>query len=98
MLFSVLERSDPDEYSLKIPTPNPVRTGTQIHFALPEATDVTLVVYDVMGRVVKRLVDQRLRPGYKSVPFNASGLSSGTYLYRLQTEQFTRTRRLAVVK
>jgi len=51
-----------------------------------------------MGRVVKHLVDRRLRPGFKQAPFNANGLSSGTYFYRLQTERFTRTRRLTVVK
>jgi len=90
--------SAPDEYSLEAPTPNPVRKGTQIQFALPEATEVTLVVYDAMGRVVKRLVDRGLRPGYKRVPFDANGLSSGTYFYRLRTERFTRTRHLTVVK
>ena len=51
-----------------------------------------------MGRVVKRLVDRRLRPGYKRAPFDANGLSSGTYFYHLRTERFTRTRRLTVVK
>jgi len=90
--------STPNAYSLEAPTPNPVRKGTQIQFALPEATEVTLVVYDAMGRVVKRLVDRGLRPGYKRVPFDANGLSSGTYFYRLRTERFTRTRHLTVVK
>ena len=90
--------STPNAYSLEAPAPDPVRKGTQIQFALPEATEVTLVVYDVMGRVVKRLVDRGLRPGFKQAPFNANGLSSGTYFYRLQAERFARTRRLTVVK
>ncbi|PSQ87308.1 MAG: hypothetical protein BRD43_06170 [Bacteroidetes bacterium QS_4_64_154] len=73
-------------------------TETQIQFGLPEATEVTLVVYDVMGRVVRRLVDRRLQAGHKRVSFDAAGLASGTYFYRLRTERFTRTRRLTAVK
>ena len=51
-----------------------------------------------MGRVVRRLVDRRLQAGHKRVSFDAAGLASGTYFYRLRTERFTRTRRLTAVK
>jgi hypothetical protein len=88
----------PEAYALEGNYPNPFNPQTAIRFALPEASDVSLVVYDVMGREVATLVEGRLSAGSHQVQFGASALPSGTYLYRLTAGGFTDTRRMTVVK
>jgi len=96
---SLKEEATPKEFSLQGNAPNPVTDQTMIHFALPEATHVKLVVYDVRGQEVERLVDGQMSPGYRRVPFSATGLASGVYLYRLTAgEKFTETGRVVLVK
>ena len=88
----------PTAYALDANWPNPFNPSTEIRFALPEAADVRLVVYDVMGREVARLADGPLAAGYHRVRFDASGLASGVYLYRIEVGAFTATRRMTLVK
>ena len=78
--------------------PNPFNPSTEIRFALPEATDVRLAVYDALGREVARLVDGPLGSGYQHARFDASGLPSGVYLYRLETGSFQQTNRMVLLK
>jgi hypothetical protein len=88
----------PDQFALETSVPNPVRTQATIRYALPEASDVTLTVYDVMGREVAQLVQSAKAAGFHEVQFDASPLPSGTYLYRLRAGVFTETRRMVVVR
>lgn len=88
----------PDEVTLSAPAPNPVRQHTTLRYALPEAQSIRLSVYDVMGREVAVLIDQRQNPGRKQVRLDASQLSSGTYFYRLRAGETTKTKRLTVVR
>ena len=74
----------PEDFGLDASVPNPVRTQATIRYALPEASDVTLTVDDVMGREVKRLVDGAMPLGFHEVQMDTSDLPSGTYLYRLR--------------
>ena len=78
--------------------PNPFNPATEIRFDLREAVHVQFVVYDVMGREVARLVDQPLHVGTHSVTWDASGLPSGTYLYRLTAGAFTETKAMTLFK
>ena len=78
--------------------PNPFNPTTEIRFTLREAGPVRLVVYDVQGREVGRLVDEALEAGPHAVPFDASGLPTGTYLYRLTAGGLTEAGRMALVK
>jgi hypothetical protein len=64
--------------------PNPFRDGTRLRFALAEAADVTLTVHDALGREVARLVDGPLEAGAHAATFDARGLPSGVYAYRLR--------------
>jgi predicted esterase len=74
----------PHEFSLDQNFPNPFNPSTTIGFGLPEASAVSLTVYDVLGREVASLVDaDALAAGYHRYDWNASGLSSGMYFYRL---------------
>ncbi|MEX0686987.1 MAG: T9SS type A sorting domain-containing protein [Balneolales bacterium] len=65
--------------------PNPFNPVTQIEFEVPTAGEVRLEVYDMLGRRVAILLNEQAQAGKHRVPFNASDLSSGMYLYRLQT-------------
>ncbi len=65
---------------------------------LPAASDVWLVVYDILGREVAVLVNEKKAPGRYEVKFDGSGLSSGVYFYRIQAGDFTQTRQLMLLK
>lgn len=88
----------PAEYSLAQNYPNPFNPSTVIQFTLPEAADVTLAVYDMLGREVASLVDERKSAGSYDVSFNANNLSSGIYFYRLTTGDFVKIRSMTFVK
>ncbi|WP_457652732.1 T9SS type A sorting domain-containing protein [Rhodocaloribacter sp.] len=88
----------PEEYALLQNYPNPFNPSTEIRFALPEAGQVSLVVYDVTGREVTRLAEGFLEAGFHSVVWEAPPLSSGLYLYRLTAGNFTATRRMMLLK
>ncbi|MCH7638433.1 MAG: T9SS type A sorting domain-containing protein [Bacteroidetes bacterium] len=87
----------PDQYALEGNYPNPFNPSTTIRFGLPESAQVRLVVYDVLGRQVRVLLDGTREAGAHEVVFDTSDLPSGTYLYRLETPQgsFVRTMLLA---
>ena len=78
--------------------PNPFNPTTVIGYQLPTASDVKLVVFDLLGRKVAALVDERQSPGIYEVRFNAAGLASGVYLYRLTAGNAVQTRKMLVVK
>lgn len=84
----------PAEFALEQNYPNPFNPVTTITFAIPHQADRG----DLLGRPVATLVDDTRAPGVYSVPFDASSLASGTYLYRLTAGAFTATRRMVVVK
>lgn len=78
--------------------PNPFAGITRIQYVLAEPTDVTLEVFDIVGRTVATLVSGRQAAGEQSVPFVASGLSSGVYLYRLEAGQEVQTGRMVITQ
>jgi len=78
--------------------PNPFSANTEIVYTLPNAGHVRLVIYDVRGREVARLVDGRQGAGEHRVPWMAEGLPSGLYVYRLETGQTAQTRTMMLVR
>jgi hypothetical protein len=88
----------PEKYLLHQNYPNPFNPSTQIRFELPEANNVRLAVYDILGREVGLLVDERLIAGVHTVNLDASNLSGGVYIYRLRTENFVQSKRMLYVK
>jgi hypothetical protein len=73
----------PDNYVLYQNFPNPFNSGTTIKYNIPEAAFVSLVLYDVLGREVKRLVNEEQQAGKYTVKFEAGDLSSGVYFYKI---------------
>lgn len=85
----------PNYYFLKQNYPNPFNPATTIKFGIPESGDIRLVVYDILGREVKVLMNEYKHPGTYEVNFDASALSSGIYFYSLQTQRGTETKTYA---
>lgn len=78
--------------------PNPFSTTTRIRYTLPASADVTLSVYDATGRLVKTLVSGLRTAGDHDVLFDASGLASGLYVYRLVADRHVKTGKMVVAK
>jgi photosystem II stability/assembly factor-like uncharacterized protein len=78
--------------------PNPFNPTTIITYQLLAASHVTLKVYDVLGREVRLLVNERESAGSHSAAFDGSNLPSGVYIYRLQAGSFTQSKKLALLK
>lgn len=89
------------DYNLKQNFPNPFNPSTLIEFSIPENNYVSLVIYNVLGNEVARLIDnQLLKAGYYSIDFNASrfNLSSGLYFYALITENYRDSKKMVLTK
>lgn len=88
----------PHIFALDQNYPNPFNPATSIAFRIPRASSVKLVVYNQLGQVVAHLVDEELPGGSYSVDWNAEGVSSGVYYYRLSADDFVQTRKLVLLK
>ncbi|MCB9207559.1 MAG: T9SS type A sorting domain-containing protein [Ignavibacteriales bacterium] len=88
----------PIEYSLSQNYPNPFNPSTRIKFGIPKESKVSLVIYNILGQVVEKLVDQQLKAGYHEVEFNSSIYSSGIYFYRIQSGDFVETKKMILLK
>lgn len=88
----------PSKYLLSQNYPNPFNPSTKINFALPLKSFVSLTVFDLAGKEVGNLVNENLSPGTYQADFNAANLTSGIYFYKLQTENFTETKKMILVK
>lgn len=91
-------RTAPGAFALAKSVPNPVRQRATIAYAVPRASDVTIAVYDVLGRRIATLVDAHTQPGRHRAQLDARHLPSGTYFVRMRAGDFTQTRRLTVVR
>jgi hypothetical protein len=78
--------------------PNPFNPSTKIAFALPKDARVKLEVFNVLGERVAVLKDEYMRAGVYTVEFNATGLSSGVYFYRLTADDFVATKKMVLMK
>ena len=88
----------PTQYLLMQNYPNPFNPTTIIHYALPKAGEVTLRLYDMLGREVKTLVNEYKTEGVYDVTFNASDLASGVYIYQLKAGNFVASKKLLLMK
>ena len=87
-----------DGYSLYDNYPNPFNPLTTIEYSLPQSGDVSLIVYNLIGEEVARLINGEQNVGYHEVSWDASQFASGIYFYRLQAGDFVRTRKMVLLK
>jgi len=99
---NLLTSNQPDEriseFKLGQNYPNPFNPSTVIPFTLAERSDVSLDVFDVTGRRIATLVSETMPAGTHNIQFNASGISSGIYFYRIKADQFSSVQRMVLVK
>lgn len=88
----------PKSYNLSQNFPNPFNPSTKIRFALPSSEFVTLKVYDITGKEVATLVNEKLQAGLKELDFNAGSLASGIYFYSLVAGDFKETKKMVLLK
>ncbi|NCS89034.1 MAG: hypothetical protein COW85_07980 [Ignavibacteria bacterium CG22_combo_CG10-13_8_21_14_all_37_15] len=91
----------PKEFSLSQNYPNPFNPTTRINFTVPTSltpTLLTLKIYDIVGNEIATLVNEEKAPGTYEVAFDAAGLTSGVYFYKIQSGYFTQTRKLILIK
>lgn len=102
-LSGVEEIQSPAAFSLDQNFPNPFNPSTTIRFTLPQAADVTLTVMNLIGERIATLVSRPMEQGAHAILWDASGLPSGVYLYRMEARQgsaqaFVQTRKLLLLK
>ncbi|MFA4839941.1 MAG: T9SS type A sorting domain-containing protein, partial [Candidatus Neomarinimicrobiota bacterium] len=85
-------------YDLGQNFPNPFNSTTLIRFAIPKAGVVRLTVYDLFGREVKSLVDSWQSAGNHRISFTVDNLPTGVYFYKLQVGDFSRTKKMILIK
>jgi len=88
----------PDIYGLSQNYPNPFNPVTNIKFDIPKSGLVKITVYDLLGREVATLVNEQMQPGSYNVDWDASNYPSGVYFYKLETEKFSESKKMVLVK
>lgn len=88
----------PNEFVLDQNYPNPFNPSTIISFSVPQSSFVTLKVYDVLGNEVSTLVNETKEAGKYNVSFDAAGLSNGVYFYSINSDNFTSTKKMILMK
>jgi len=96
--FVNYERTIPHGYALKQNYPNPFNPSTKIQFSIEKTGSTTLTVFDILGKEVATLVNGQLESGMYTVDWNAAGLSSGLYFYKLQCGDKSETRKMILMK
>lgn len=88
----------PDKYSLSQNYPNPFNPGTKIKFQIPKSGEVQLKIYDMLGRELETLLNEKLQAGTYETEWNGTNFASGTYFYKLSADNFTETKKMQLVK
>lgn len=96
--FAVAVAPNPRAFKLGKASPNPIRNQAKLEYTLPEESEVSIAVYDLLGRRVEWLVNEKRKTGVHQTQVDASQLSSGKYFVRMRARSFQKTRQLTVVR
>jgi len=96
-------RPVPEEFALHQNYPNPFNPKTTINYDLPQQTHVNIMIYDILGREVVKLISEEIPAGYQSVIWNTRNnfgqpVSAGVYFYQIQTKDFVKTKKMVLLK
>jgi len=93
-----VDLENPEDFSLSQNYPNPFNSVTTIKFDLPEAVDVKLTIYNVLGQEVERLIDNQVEAGSHLIKWDGSRFVSGVYICKLEAGDFTKAMKVILVK
>ncbi len=93
-----VEPEMPKVFALNQNYPNPFNPSTEISFDLPTVSHVELTIYNVLGQKVETLVDREMEAGSHTVTWNADSYATGLYMYRIQANDFTQTKKMLMLK
>jgi len=96
--ISNISNGIPGKYSLEQNYPNPFNPQTKIKFALPKDEFVKISIFDISGRIVGNIVNEKLTAGTYEAPFNGSSFASGTYFYKIEAGSFVETKKMILIK
>ena len=101
--FNLLEirqngKEVPKVYILNNNYPNPFNPVTKISFGILQASITRLVIYDILGREIATLINEKLEAGSYNIEWNAANCSSGIYFYRLESADFSQTKKMVLIK
>jgi len=88
----------PSSFFLSQNYPNPFNPITTIKYNLPNSSKVKLIIYDVLGCMIKYLVDEDQQKGSYEIEFDGSDLPSGIYFYKLHSPEFSQTKKMILMK
>jgi hypothetical protein len=88
----------PDKFNLKQNYPNPFNASTTISFTLPQESEVTISIYNILGQKIASVFEDMLSAGENNVVWNASEQSSGMYFYKIQAGDYTETMKMLLLK
>ena len=88
----------PKQFELYQNYPNPFNPTTVIRYGIPKESTVKLVVYNILGEVIKTLVENKQKAGSYEVNFNASNMATGIYIYRIQAGDFVETKKMILLR
>jgi hypothetical protein len=88
----------PTEFNLKQNYPNPFNPKTKIVYAVPEEVDVKISVYNILGKEVALLVNEKKAPGFYELNFGGEKLPSGVYIYNIEAGNFISSKKMILLK
>jgi hypothetical protein len=88
----------PTKFELSQNYPNPFNPSTTIRFSLPKETQLKINIYNMLGELVETLAEGTYEAGYHKVNFNASSLSSGAYIYRIESSEFVQVKKMILLR
>nr|MBP9121179.1 T9SS type A sorting domain-containing protein [Ignavibacterium sp.] len=87
-----------EEFNISQNYPNPFNPSTKITYNIPQRSNVSLRIYDVLGKEIATLVNEQKEAGTYNIQFDASKLSSGVYIYSIQAGDFLESRKMILMK
>ena len=96
--MSISELTQPIEYNLKQPFPNPFNPTISISFSTPEQSKTLIKVYDIKGNMISTLLNKPMNVGHHQIEWNGGNQSSGTYFIKIKSDEFSDVKKVVLVK
>lgn len=97
-LSDIIEIKPPENFCISQNYPNPFNPVSKIDYEIPHFTKVTIMIFDITGRVIFTLINKEQEGGYYNIEIDCSRLSSGVYFYRMQADDFVQVRKMILLK